>query len=370
MPSNFYDIQVQGDRLYDLHYLYVNNIQLSIDIPFFTSPVDIADFGLIETITGTPYLGYVTGGGSGSNTLSFVSSYTYTTPQRLKFVPAPFTVNGVDVLAIFFNVYSVSGSGTSNLMTQTSPVLIGTQSSFSFSLVVQSTDGYKGSDLTSTFRGPPNRQLYLPTTLPISLDPYASATSTLLPFTTGTGLKTLVVSSTSGFTVSTTTPLVWKVNALVNGTIIATIQTLLTILQGKIYSVPELLPPSLSTYIFTPFSYVFSLSNSPTTTLIYYNSDPIIRNYMTSNYNSTVLTFASTTGFTSATSNSLLSVQAIGTDGGVIAELNVYVTASGNIITSVPPFTGRISLYKYEPFLYTYGFVPGVVGLTISPAAS
>jgi len=91
---------------------------------------------------------------------------------------------------------------------------------------------------------------------------------------------------------------------------------------------------------------------------------------MTSNYNSTVLTFASTTGFTSATSNSLLSVQAIGTDGGIIAELNVYVTASANIITSVPPFTGRISLYKYEPFLYTYGFVPGVVGLTISPAAS
>jgi hypothetical protein len=370
MPKRFTDIQVSGDRLYDLHYLYVNNIQLSIDIPFFTSPVDIADFGLIETITATPYLGYITGGGSGTNTLTFVSVYSYTTPQTLTFVPSPFTVNGVDVIAIFFNVYAVSASGTSNLMTQTPPVTIGTQSSFSFSMAVQSVDGYAGNDLTTIFRGPSNRQLYLPSGLPLSLDVFASGTSLLQPFTTGQGSKIMTVSSTTGFTTSTTTPLLWKVDAIANGSVIATIQTLLTILQGKIYSVPELLPPSLSTYIFTPFSYVFSLSNSPTTTLIYYNSDPIIRNYMTSNYNSTSLTFSSTTGFTSSTSNALLSVQAVGTDGSIISELNIYVSASANIITSVPPFTGRITLYKYEPFLYKYGFVPGVTGLTLSPAAS
>lgn len=364
IPAGFTDAQVLGDRKYNINYLYANNIQLSIDVPFLTSPVDLAQFGLTG---GFPIIATVTGGGSGSNTVTLGSSVTYTSPRTLKFVVVK-TVLPAPPGLLTFNLYVVNSGGTSNFLFQVPPAP--TFTSYSFTMTIQNPSGYAGGSLTGAFNGPSNTQVYPGAPLPLVLDAFASGTSLLTNYAYGQYTQTLLVSSTLGFTSLTVVPLLWKVNAIFENTTIVSVQSLLTVLQGQIIPTPDITTASLQTYIYTPFSYVFSLNSVPNTTLISYNSDPSIRPYITSNYNSTVLTFSSTVGFVAPVTNGLLLIQAVGTDGGVLAETNLFVTASGNVITSTPAFTGNITLYKYEPFSYVYGIVPGVVGLTLSAAAS
>jgi hypothetical protein len=364
LPAGFTDVQVYGDRLYDSNTMYVKGTQLSFDIPYFSAPFSTAEFGLVGNL-GLRLFPTISGGGSGSNTISLSStSFTYTSSRRLVYALSPVPPFN----AIGFHMYLVDPTyGTSNLL---GAFLPSPDTTYSMFMLVQSASGYAGSSITAAFRGPPNRQIYAPTTVPVVLDPLASGTTFLRDYTDGEGTQTMNVSSAVGFSTVTVAPYLWKVNAVNKGVVVASIQTLLTILQGTVLSVPEINTSTIFKYIYTPFSYVFSLSNSPNSTLIYYNSDPVIRPYITANYNSSVITFASTVGFTSAFSNGLLSIQAIGSDGGLIATTNVFFTVSSNIITSSPPFAGNITLYKYEPFSYAYSLVPGVVGLTLSPAAS
>jgi len=364
LPAGFTDVQVYGDRLYDSNAMYVRGTKLSFDIPYLSAPFSTAQFGLVGNL-GIRLFPTILGGGSGSNTISLSStSFTYTSPRRLVYTLSPIP----PLNTISFHIYLVDPVyGTSNLL---GAVLPSPDTTYSMFMIVQSPSGYSGSNTTAAFRGPFNRQIYSPTTLPVVLDPLASGTSFLRNYTDGEGTQTMNVSSTVGFSTVTVAPYLWKVNAVNKGVVVTSIQTLLTILQGTVLSVPEINTSSIFKYIYTPFSYLFSVSNSPNSTLIYYNSDPVIRPYITANYNSTVITFASTVGFTSAFSDGLLSIQAIGSDGGLIATTNVFFTVSSNIITSSPPFAGNITLYKYEPFSYAYSLVPGVVGLTLSPAAS
>ena len=366
VPYAFTDIRITGDRVYPQNYLYNNNIVLSIVIPYFTDPIDSAQIGYTGFLTGT-----ITADGTGSNTLSFGTGldkvgYSYTSTQTLKFVP----ILGRNPLEAGMQPFLVDSAGTSN-----SFGLIYFPFGFpiSFTMNFQSLAGYGGSSTSITVNGPEMSQVIPGTPIPVALDPFASGTLYLSDYATGDGTKNLIVSSDVGFaTLPTVVPILFRVDALFRGAIIASVQSQLTILQGVIVSTPDIydFPPPV--YIYIPFNspYVFGVPKSKNTTLISYNSDPIIRTYLTTNPAKTTVTFNADGGFTSAINNGLLSIQAIGPDGSVSATINYYLSVSSNIITAVPSFTGNITLYKYEPFLYSYGLVPGVVGITLNGVAS
>ena len=242
-----------------------------------------------------------------------------------------------------------------------------------FSMNFQSLLGYTGGPTSVTVKGPAITQVNLATTLPLSLDIYASGTNYLLDYATGNGTTNLVVASAVGFsTLPPVVPILFRVVALFNGSLVSSVQSQLTILQGIIVSTPDIYDFPPPAYIYVPFGapYVFGLPQSPNTTLVSYNSDPTIRAYLTADTMANTITFNAPNGYTSAITNGLLSIQAIDQNGAVIATINYYINASSNIITSAPPFTGSITLYKYEPFSYSYGFVSGVTGLTLNANAS
>lgn len=367
IPYAFTDIRITGDRIYSGNYLFNNNIVLSIVLPYFTDPVDYATIGYIGNLTGT-----ITAEGMGYNTLTFgpagdTVSFSYNTPQTLTFVPV---LGSRQSFESAIQLFLVDSGGMSNSFgVYYMPIGF----PLSFAMNFQSLAGYGGTTTSLTVNGPAITQVTSGAPIPVALDPFASGTLYLLDYATGNGTNNLLVASGVGFTtLPAVVPILFRVNALFKGAIILSLQSQLTILQGIIVSTPDIYDFPPPAYIYTPFTapYVFAAPQSANTTLVSYNSDPIIRTYLTTNPAKTTVTFNAPIGFTSAISNGLLSIQAIGPDGNVSATINYYINVSSNIITSTPAFTGSITLYKYELFSYTYGFVSGVTGLTLNGAAS
>jgi hypothetical protein len=366
LPAKFKDVNVTGDRMYTYGFLSDNKISLSIALPFFTDPVDTASIGF-----GGNLMAQIVGGGTGTNQLVVNGYYLspYAGPQTLVYLPIP-TPN--PVLGDAFQLYQVDSMGTSRLVYDGMYIPYGFL--LSFSMHFTSGSGYSGSATSVTVNAPAMTQVTLGGPLPVRLDPFASGTNYLLDYATGNATTNLVVASDVGFsTLPPVVPILFRVDALFNGTtIVGAVQSQLSVLQGIIISTPDIYDFPPPAYIYVPFGapYVFGLPQSPNTTLVSYNSDPIIRTYLTADTMANTITFNAPNGYTSAISNGLLSIQAIDQNSAVIATINYYINASSNIITSTPPFTGSITLYKYEPFSYTYGFVDGVVGLTLTANAS
>ena len=366
VPYAFTDINITGDRIYPYKYLFNNNIVLSVVLPYFTDPVDVATIGY------GPLTGRITAEGAAYNTITFGTginavTLSYVTAQTLTFVPV---LGSHQPYESAMQLFLVDADGNSNSFGVFYLLL---DSPLSFAMRLQSLAGYGGGNTSVTVNAPAITQVTTGAPVPVALDPFASGTLYLSDYATGNGTTNLLVSSDVGFsTLPAVVPILFKVNALFKGAVISSVQSQLTILQGVIISTPDIYdfpPPS---YIYIPFGapYVFGVPNSSNTTLVSYNSDPIIRTYLTSNATARTVTFNAPSGFTSAITNGLLSIQAIGPDGAVSATINYYLSASSNIITAVPSFTGNITLYKYEPFSYSYGFVPGVTGLTLNGSAS
>jgi hypothetical protein len=366
LPAKFKDVNVTGDRMYTYGFLSDNKISLSIALPFFTDPVDTAFIGFGGILTAQ-----IVGGGTGTNQLLVNGYYLspYAGPQTLVYVPVP-TPN--PSLGNTFQLYQVDSMGNSHLVYD--GIYIPNGFLLSFSMHFTSGSGYGGSATSVTVNAPAITQVTLGAPLPVNLDPYASGTNYLLDYATGNGTANLVVASDVGFsTLPPVVPILFRVDALFNGTtVVAAVQSQLSVLQGIIVSTPDIYDFPPPAYIYIPFGapYVFSLPKTPNTTLVFYNSDPIIRTYLTADTVANTITFNAPNGYTSAITNGLLSIQAIDQNNAVIATINYYINASSNIITSAPPFTGSITLYKYEPFSYSYGFVSGVTGLTLNANAS
>jgi len=367
IPNGFTDIRVTGDRVYLQNYLFNNNIVLSVLLPYFTDPVDSATIGYTGPLTGT-----ITADGGGSNILTFGTginqvSLTYTSPQTLKIVPVLGEHQPFEAAMQLFLVDSAGNSNSFGLF------YLPFGFPLSFTMNFQSSGGYGGIATSLTVNGPATSQVTIGAPVPVALDPFASGTLYLLDYATGNGTNNLVVRSDIGFaTLPAVVPILFRVDALFKGAIVDSVQSQLTILQGVIISTPDIYDFPPPGYIYTPFDspYVFAAPKSKNTTLVSYNSDPIIRTYLTTNPAKTTITFNAAEGFTSGFNNGLLSIQAIGPDGNVNATINYYISVSSNIITATPAFTGSIVLYKYEPFSYSYGFVPGVTGLTLNGSAS
>jgi hypothetical protein len=371
IPYAFTDIKVTSDRIYPYPYLYDNNVVLSIALPYFTDPVDAATIGF-----GGPFTGTITARGRGSNTLTFGTgvsavSLSYTSSKTLTFVTVPplqqppFTVG--------MQLYLVDSAGHSNAFPGGPIYFPPPGFPMSFVMNLKSLAGYGGVSTSTTINAPLFIQVIQGAPIPVALDPFASGTPYLLDYASGNGTTHLTVSSEVGFsTLPPVVPILFRVVSLFNGVVIGSVETQLTILQGVIVSSPDIYNVPPPAFIYIPFGepYVFSVPKSQNTTLVSYNSDPIIRTYLTANNVAKTITFNAPSGFTSAFSNALLSIQAIGPDGIVSATINYTISVSSNILTSVPPFTGSLTLYKYEPFLYTYGLIDGVAGLTLNGSAS
>ena len=362
IPAQFEDVNVVGDRNYRLNYLYNNQITLTIELPYFTEAIDSGVIGFGPQLNGT-----IVADGSGSNTLSFGSnSVSYTESQTLMFVPVSGTLSFQGGIQLYLENSSGSVSAFPG-----GPITLPYDIPLAFSMNFQSSGGYTGNQVVLTVNAPDMTQVSLAAPTPVALDPFANGTNYLLPYASGNGTSVLNVASTTGFlTIPDSVPILFKVNSVFDGAVIGSLQCQLTIVQGAIDSSPDIYSNAPPSYVYSPFPfYTFTIPKLPNTTLITYNSDSNIRPYLT-NLSSNVVTLSAPSGFTSAFSNALLLVEAIGPDGNTSGTLKLYLTASSNIIVSVPAFTGTIDLYKYEPFSYAYSLVPGVSGITLNSTAS
>jgi len=376
IPTGSVNIQVLGDRRYEPFGLYENSTTLSIDIPLFTSPLDSVNIGFqvynrADQVVATGLLMTITTDNSTTNTVSIpgqVPTVSYQSASRLVFVPGDLIINPDPMFPVVPSLfaYLVDGYGTSNLIGTPLPASYG--ASIGFSMQIESATGYAGPSTSVVVHAPSNSQIYRSVALAVSLDPAASGTTFLTPYTIGQGGRDMSVSSVYGFSNITDPPVVWRVIATYKN-ILLSLETVLAVLRGSIIANPPITSSNIYLNIYSPFSYQFDVPvQYGNTTLISYNSDAVIRQFTTGD-TTTRIVFSSTVGFTYPVSNALLSIQAV-EGGDIVQTTNYYFTVSGNIITSVPPFAGSITLYKYEPFSYAYGLVPGVANVTLSAAAS
>lgn len=361
VPALFKDIKVTGDRQYTYGYLYDNKINLSIAVPYLTSNVDSAFIGFGGLTTAQ--LLFLD---SGANQLIVNGYYLpeYTTPQTMLYVPTGEFYN--------FLIYLVDSTGYQHLVYDGLAGAFGDL--YTFTMQFTCAAGYDGSATTLTVNAPAMTQVTLGAPPPLVLDPFASGSSYFAGYSTGLGTSNLVLGSSAGFTsLPPAVPVLLKVDSLYNlSSIVATTNSLFSIVQGTIISTPDIYDNPPASNIYTPFGspYVFNVPFVSNTTLVSYNSDAVIRSYLTSNVSENTITFNAPNGFTTPFTNGLLSIQALDSNGGVLASINYYVSASSNIITSDPSFTGSLSLYKYDPFSQVYGLQSGVAGITLNVIAS
>lgn len=358
ITSGFIDLRVSGDRSYYPVYLYGNNITLSIQLPFLSGSVSSANVGFGGSTQLT-----VLSGGLGVNAVVLNSvTISYSTSVTITFVPI-----GDDGSNILFSV-RVGSTQLGGLVT----IPYGTPLNFSMNFA--SGAPYSGTTTSLTVNTVSINQVTPGFSLPVFLDPFSSGTLYLLPYTSSTPTS-LTVSSPSGLlSLPPSNPVVWKVSASYKGTVVSSIQTFLNVIQNLIISTPNIITNPPPSYIYTPFSapYVFTCPTSPGSTLIFYNSDVTLRPYLSSNTDKTVVTFSAPNGFTLPFVNAHLYIQLVGPDGVIVTYISIYLTASSDIILANPPFTGSITLYKYEPFVpgYNYSLVGGVSGINLTANAS
>ena len=200
----------------------------------------------------------------------------------------------------------------------------------------------------------PVRDTHYPSGYPL-LTPGSSTSSSFLSFLQGSGTSILTLSSLTGFQSSFASQTL-QINQTIRGSIIGTTLYTFTI-EGVLITVEPTLtsPTSISTY--QPFGpYLYSIPETLVNVLLQSNTTVTSSNLLPliAQDGTFAMTFNSDIGLTTG-GTSTIRIDAI-LNGNTVISSNVTIFNTTTTIIAVSPEipTGSLSLYRYEPFSYTF----------------
>jgi hypothetical protein len=177
----------------------------------------------------------------------------------------------------------------------------------------------------------------------------------VLPFIKGAGTTIMEFSSLTGFQSAPLSNQILQINQTVIGSEIASTSYTFNVTPIEITITPVLTSP-LSTVTYKPFIYYFSIPIDVVNVQLQSNAlvtssslTPFIQ------YNGPFeIIFSSDVGFTSSGS-SIIEIDAVLNSNDIITSNVSTINIQSSVITTTPPVpTGSLSLFKFEPFRYTF----------------
>ena len=200
----------------------------------------------------------------------------------------------------------------------------------------------------------PIRDTHYPSGYPL-LTPGSSTSSSFLSFIQGSGTSILTLSSLTGFQSSFASQTL-QINQTIRGTIIGTTLYTFTI-EGVLITVEPTLTSPISISTYQPFGpYLYSIPETLVNVLLQSNTTVTSSNLLPliAQDGTFAMTFNSDTGLTTGGTYTIRIDAVLNGNTVISSNVTIFNITTTTIAVSPEIPTGSLSLYRYEPFSYTF----------------